>query len=344
MRAVVLSYSHHGFGMGHTAVQLGHELVGAFDPLESERTTMAQSFGCPVYDTAAECLDAVKPDVALVSGRHTLAPGYLQACVDAGVPCLFDKPWADCADRLRPAVDAAEAAGLWGALTLPTRELKVIDVIGQSIADGTLGDLAHFHSRLSTSTPARYDNMPSAWHNDPSISGGGCWAVECQHGIDIMLDAMGGQPVQAVAGVLSNAMFQRPFDDYAAGLFRAADGSTGLVECSYAYPLGDHSGEYVVRAVGANAIILGQNTADLVGQVQVHTSRGVKVYDESSRSDIMTINMDRSFRALQDGDPPPIPLRQAVRVLELQDGVYDLARQSSATNGPHLMAAPAPRP
>ena len=322
MRAVVLSYSHHGFGMGRTAVQLGHDLVGAFDPRESERTTMAETFGCPVFDTAAECLETVKPDVALVSGRHTLAPDYLQACVDAGVPCLFDKPWADCADRLRPAVDAAEAAGLWGALTLPTRELKVIDVISQAIADG----------------------MPSAWHNDPSISGGGCWAVECQHGIDIMLDAMGGQPVQAVAGVLSNAMFQRPFDDYAAGMFRAADGSTGLVECSYAYPLGIHSGEYVVRAVGTNAIILGQYTADLVGQVQVHTSQGVEVYDESPRSDIMAVIMDRSIKALELGDPPPIPLRQAVRVLELQDAVYDLARQSSATNGPHLMAAPAPRP
>ncbi|MDE2899307.1 MAG: Gfo/Idh/MocA family oxidoreductase, partial [Chloroflexota bacterium] len=100
MRAVVLSYSHHGFGMGRTAVQLGHELAGAFDPLESERTTMAETFGCPVYDTAAECLETAKPDLALVSGRHTLAPSYLQACVDAGVPCLFDKPWADCADRL----------------------------------------------------------------------------------------------------------------------------------------------------------------------------------------------------------------------------------------------------
>ena len=344
MRAVVLSYSHHGFGMGRTAVQLGHELAGAFDPLESERSTMAETFGCPVFDTAAECLETAKPDIALVSGRHTLAPSYLRACVDAGVPCLFDKPWADCADRLRPAVDAAEATGLWGALTLPTRELKVFDVIGQSIADGTLGDLAHFHSRLSTSKPTRYDNMPSAWHNDPSISGGGCWAVECQHGIDIMLDAMGGQPVRAVAGVISNAMFQRPFEDYAAGLFRAADGSTGLVECSYAYPLGDHAGEYVIRAVGANAIILGQYTADLVGQVQVHTSRGVRVYDETPRADMMASIMGRSIQALANGDPPPIPLRQAVRILELQDGVYDLARQSSATNGPHLMATPAPRP
>ena len=81
----------------------------------------------------------------------------------------------------------------------------MFDVIGQSLADGTLGDLAHYHSRLSTSTPTRYDGMPSAWHNDPSVSGGGCWAVECQHGIDIMLDAMGGQPVKAVAGVI----FQR---------------------------------------------------------------------------------------------------------------------------------------
>ena len=186
--------------------------------------------------------------------------------------------------------------------------------------------------------------MPSAWHNDPSVSGGGCWAVECQHGIDIMLDALGGQPVQAVAGVISNAMFQRPFDDYAAGLFRAADGATGLVECSYAYPLGDHSGEYVIRAVGTKAIVTGQYSADLVGQVQVHTSQGVRVYDETPRADMMASIMSRSLKALLDGDPPPIPLRQAVRILELQDGVYDLARQSSATNGPHLMATPAPRP
>ena len=50
MRAVVLSYSHHGFGMGRTAVQLGHELVGAFDPLESERAVLADTFGCPVFD------------------------------------------------------------------------------------------------------------------------------------------------------------------------------------------------------------------------------------------------------------------------------------------------------
>ena len=83
MRAVVLSYSHHGFGMGRTAVQLGHDLVGAFDLLESERTTMADTFGCPIFDSAAECLEAVQTDVALVSGRHTLAPDYLQACVDA---------------------------------------------------------------------------------------------------------------------------------------------------------------------------------------------------------------------------------------------------------------------
>ena len=116
------------------------------------------------------------------------------------------------------------------------------------------------------------------------------------------------------------------------------------MECSYAYPLGDHSGEYVVRAVGTRAIVVGQYTADLVGQVQVHTDQGVRAYDETPRADMMASIMERSLKALLDGDPPPIPLQQAVRILELQDGVYDLARQSSATNGPHLMATPAPRP
>ncbi len=344
MRAVVLSYSHHGFGMGREARAQGHEIAGAFDPLESERAAMAEAWGCPVFADAAECLAAVRPDVALVSGRHTQAPAYLHACVDARVPYLYDKPWADCAARLRPAAQASEAAGLFGALTLPTRELSVFDVLRRLRADGAFGRLVHFHSRLSTSTPARYDGKPSAWHNDPSVSGGGCWAVECQHGIDVMLEAVGGQPVDAVAGVLSNALFERPFEDYAAGLFRTADGATALIECSYAYPLGETAGEYVIRAVGAGATVVGLMNAAGQPEVQVHTSAGIQRIAEPPRRTLMGAIMRRSLAALAQGGPPPIPIRQAVRILELQDAVYDLARRTPATNGPHPMAAPAPRP
>ena len=345
MRTVILSFSHHGNGMGRRARELGHEVVGAFDHGEAERAKMAESYGCPVFDNPIECLEATRPDVALVSGRHTLAPSYLQACLDVGVPYLFDKPWADCANRMRPAAEASEAANHWGTPTLPNEEMNVNDVLRKVRADGTFGELVHFYCRLSTATPARYDDTPSAWHNDPSISGGGCWAIECQHGIGTLLDFAGDQPIAAVAGVLSNATHKRPFEDYAAGLFRIGDGATALIEATYHAPLGDNAtGDYVIRAIGTKATVVSHYGSDYEPEVQIHRGEGSTRVDEVPRSDLFGINIQRNLDALAAGNPPPSPIGKAVRILELQDAVYDLARSSAATNGPHPMADPAPRP
>ena len=44
----------------------------------------------------------VSRDAALVAGKHIEMGDHVQACVDRRIPYLLDKPFADCADRLRP--------------------------------------------------------------------------------------------------------------------------------------------------------------------------------------------------------------------------------------------------
>jgi len=117
MQLAVLSYSHHGRSIGRTARDLGHEIVGVMDGEENPRTQLENEFGCPGFDTAGACLDAVQPEAALISGKHIEIPSHIQACVDRRIPYLVDKPFADCASRLRPVAEATEKHDVFSALT-----------------------------------------------------------------------------------------------------------------------------------------------------------------------------------------------------------------------------------
>ena len=121
MKLAVLSYSHHGRSMAHTAKGLGHEIIGVMDSESKPRQQLSDDFQCPGFETAAECLDTSKPDAVLVAGKHIEMGDHVQACVDRRIPYLLDKPFADCADRLRPAAEASEKHGVFSALVLPNR-------------------------------------------------------------------------------------------------------------------------------------------------------------------------------------------------------------------------------
>ena len=88
MRLVALSYSHHGRGIAATVSDLGHEVVAVMDPEPKPRQQLAQQFDCPGYAAADTCLDAARPDAAIVCGKHVAIPGYVQACVERRIPYL----------------------------------------------------------------------------------------------------------------------------------------------------------------------------------------------------------------------------------------------------------------
>ena len=250
MKIVVLSYSHHGRSLANTAQALGHEIIGVMDAEHSPREQLAHYFQSPAFDSASNCLDATKPDAALVAGKHTEIPSHVQACVDRRIPYLLDKPFADCADRLRPAAEASEKHGVFSALVLPNRASKIVSVVKEMMEDGSFGDLVLYNSRLNNGPPSRYDPTPSYWHNDPNISGGGCWAVEAAHGIDTFLQFVGDQEITVVGAVMSNAMYGRGIEDSGIGVLRTADGITGIIESGYTYPSGKRGGDHFFRFIG----------------------------------------------------------------------------------------------
>ena len=344
MRLALLSFSHHGRSMAQTAQNLGHEIVGVMDAEEQPRQRLVDDFQCTGFDSAESCLDAIKPDAALVAGKHVEMPSHIGACVDRRVPYLLDKPFADCAARLRPVAEASDKHGVFSALTLPNRASQIVKVVQEMVEDGSLGDLVLYNSRLNNGPPSRYDPTPSSWHNDPQISGGGCWGVEAAHGIDTFLQFVGDQKITVVGAVMSNAMHRRCVEDIAMGILRADDGVTGIVESGYCYPSGVRAGDHFLpicwnEGIGVPTV---QHTVAR-RSLKFTPPKVLRLPKNISRGGNQGV-MGEAFSALSEGRTFEPNILTAVRVLEVQDAVYDFARKSTMTNGPHAMGAPAPRP
>ena len=337
MKIALLSYSHHGRSMANTAQSLGHEIVGVMDAEHSPREQLAHHFQAPAFDSAGNCLDATKPDAVLVAGKHTEMPSHVQACVDRRIPYLLDKPFADCADRLRPAAEASEKHGVFSALVLPNRASKIVSVVKEMLEDGSLGDLVLYNSRLNNGPPSRYDPTPSYWHNDPSISGGGCWAVEAAHGIDTFLQFVGDQEITVVGAVMSNAMYSRVVEDSGIGVLRTENGTTGIVESGYTYPAGKRGGDHFFRFIGTKASVFEQYGKNGEPLIEVHTTEGVQFSEDISHGARIKGVMSSAFDAIRDGKTFEPSVIDAVRILEIQDAVYAHARQSLTTHGPYPM-------
>ena len=343
MRIAVLSYSHHGRGIARTVTDLGHEVVAAMDPEPGPRADLERAFDCPGFADAAACLDAVRPHAAVVCGKHVEIPGHLAACVERRVPYLLDKPFADCAARLRPVAEATMAAGLPHALTLPNRGSLLVERVAQMAADGSLGDLVLYGSRLNNGPPTRYDPTPSHWLNEPEQSGGGSWIVEASHGIDTFLQFAGDGPVTVVGGVLANLMHRREVEDTAVGIIRTAAGVTGIIESGFNYPSGARAGDHFFRFVGSRASVFERYGDHGEPLIEVHTTDGVTITPDVGHGERMRRVIEWGLQAIAAGRIGDPDVMQAVRVLEVQDAVYDYARRTAAASGPFPLGTPAPR-
>ena len=340
MRIALLSYSHHGRGMANTTRDLGHEIVGVMDAEQGPRQQLADEFHCPAFSSAAECLDASQPDAVLVAGKHTEMPQHVMACAQRDLPFLLDKPFADCAARMRPAAKVCEERGVFSALTLPNRATRLVALVQQMIEDGSFGELILYNSRLNNGPPSRYDPTPSAWHNDPEISGGGCWATEAAHGIDTFLQLVGDKPVSVVGAVISNTMYARGVEDIGVGVLRTDDGVTGIIESGYSYPAGARGGDHSFRFIGSKATVLQRYDQQGNPVTEVHTTEGVTFQPDTGYGDLMREMIRRGLAAIAEGRSFKPDITDAVRILEVQDAVYAHARANPMANGPHPLGEP----
>ena len=134
---------------------------------------------------------------------------------------------------------------------------------------------------------------------------------------------------------MSNATHGRTVEDIGLGMLRTEGGVTGVIESGYAYPSGVRNGDHFFRVIGTRAMIFQQYGKEGEPLIEVHTTEGVQFSEDLSHGERMKTVVDQALTALAAGRSFTPNIDQAVRILEIQDAVYDRARRNPLTNGPH---------
>ena len=91
MRIAILSYSHHGRGIGRIVRDQGHEIAGVMDAEEGPRRQLSEFFDCAGYAAAGPCLLHIPPPAGRDIKKHGLLVVAVVRCclLSFGCRCLL---------------------------------------------------------------------------------------------------------------------------------------------------------------------------------------------------------------------------------------------------------------
>lgn len=203
-------------------------LVGIADPSPAARA-VAEAHGVPWHDDAAQMLDAVRPDAAIVAtpNQDHLAGGL--ACIRRGVHVLIEKPIADTLAASVELAEAAERAGVHLLVGHHRRHNPIITAARQAIAEGRLGRVTAISVAAILLKPDAYFDV--AWRRQ---SGGGPILINLIHEIDLLRFLCG--EIDTVQAMRTSNARNLPVEDTAAVLLGFCSGALAAITLSDAVP------------------------------------------------------------------------------------------------------------
>ncbi len=229
-----------GFGwvardyMAPGIAQAGGRVVAVCDPSATARAA-AEAIGARTHADLAgllgESLDAVY--VATPNHLHRRA---VEACAAAGVPVLCEKPLAaTLADAEAMVAACARRRTLFGT-AFDQRRHPAHRAIRAAIAAGHLGTVTAIRIVYACWLGREWSTGTGAnWRVDAGQAGGGAVIDLAPHGIDLV-DALLGEPVAALAGLLQSRVQAYAVDDGGVLVGRTASGVLVSIHNSYNTP------------------------------------------------------------------------------------------------------------
>lgn len=172
-------YGHIG-GMFRSAVDAPNgELVGIVEPDDAlyEKYTAAQKI--PRYPTLADMLETARPDLVLEGLTHVEKAAMVEACAEAGVHLLLDKPLCASEADYQRIQSAVEDHPIRLSMNFTSRSHTAFIALREAIQAGHLGEPVSF---ISTHPHKLSDGTPG-WYFDPNAYAGTFHDLAC-HGVD----------------------------------------------------------------------------------------------------------------------------------------------------------------
>ena len=153
------------------------------------------------------------------------------AAAKAGKHVLCEKPMAMTVPECDEMIEACRDGGVRLGVAYYRRFYPVVERAKQIVDSGEIGNVAIAQINAFEFF-APDGNDPRSWLLNPKTSGGGPMMDFGCHRIEVMTNLFG--PVEQVAGVISNTVFNRQVEDTAVASFRFELGTIGSVTVTHA--------------------------------------------------------------------------------------------------------------
>jgi len=299
------------------------EVVAAFSRSARRREAFAENFPFPLTGD----LDAIFDDPSIDTIAVLTPPGshleLVQRAAAKGKHVLLEKPLDITTARAETMAAAAETAGITVAVMLQHRFKPAAERLRQILAEAGLGRLVGVSARVPLWRPQSYYDVEG--RGTRARDGGGVLISQAIHTLDLMLSLAG--PVSRVSAFVGYGVAHKmETEDLVAAALRFENGAIGVVEASTASYPGSAERIDITGTAG---------TAALAGTgLEVRWQDG---RSESSTPDALPGGVGADpmafshhyhlavwrdfFDALDQGRPPRIPPREALKVHYLIDAI-----------------------
>ncbi len=202
------------------------KLVAVADTRLSAAKSLAEPFGCQVYDNHQKMSEQMQLDAVVVCTPPTTHPQITTELMQRGIHVLCEKPLAISSADAKRMIAEAEINNVIFTMASKFRYVDDLRKIKSIVDDGTLGEIILVENVFTSPV-----DMSKRWNSDPAVSGGGVLIDNGTHSVDIMRNLMGPlADLQVVEGLRVQDI---PVEDTVRIFVRAVSGAMGSIDLSW---------------------------------------------------------------------------------------------------------------
>ena len=308
-------------------------IVGIMERVEPLARELGKKYGVPAFCDVDEMLREVDCDAVYIGTpvfRHK--PQALKA-LSYGKHVFIEKPMAMNADEAEELLAEFKKAGKQLTIGYMMKYHDLHVKAHDLIADGKIGKPTNVRAQLG----CWYPDVPGAWRQDRSLSGGGVVMDLGVHCIDTAEYLLSDEIVD-VQAYLSSDTFSYPVEDSAVILFRTRGGTLGHIDVNFNVPDAAAVSKLELYGTAGNIILEGTLSQVEAGSMS-HLYAPQGGYDASQDrvsfepmvyypegEDIYLRQLRDFSRIIASGTPDYTHTESAVHVQRLEDRIYAEAK------------------
>lgn len=301
----------------------GLTVAGVTDRDPGVAAAVAARVGGRSGTDVATIADAVRPDFAIVLGRHDDMAAAAGALVERRIPFAIEKPGGLTVAEIEALAARVRAAGLFAAVPFVFRESRWLETVRTVAAGERCTYLAVKYVAGSTQ---RYRDTGCEWMLSRASAGGGCLLNLGIHFVDLARLLFG--PDLAVAGAtVSNAVDGDDVEDHGVLLLRA-DAGSAVIETGYTFPAPHMAFDLhlSIRTERHYFVATGPDRLDVLDLDRRVTSHAMPITNPPYYPGFVREALARAA----DGRPPVAGLDDMAEAMRLLDAGYAAAPRLTA--------------